>query len=409
MVSSRAAAIAAHPPTIAVAHLRAEADPYHPGRNPGGYLNLGTEENRLVWDLLEPRLAAISVACPDDVRHGSPHGSPALRDAVADLLTGTWCTRVNPDHLAVVSGAGAALDIVTSVLCDPGDTVVLAAPHHSGLEMALTARSGAVPIRVPLSSSDGFRLDPAEVERAVTAGTRVRAIVLASPATPTGHVHSAATLREVLAIAERHDLDVVADELHAHSVFGAGEFVSVLDPRVRGDGRVHVVWGFAKDFALPGLEAAVLHTSDPATNAAVRALACLAPVSTTTQTLLTELLDDRAWVRGFMTVNQHRIAESYHHTTELLDAYGIPYTPANAGFSVWLDLRAWLPEDGEQGLAREILDHAHVNITPGAEFGCGEPGWFRLCHTTHPTQVAEGVRRLARLLHRLTPARAATG
>lgn len=394
MVSSRAAALAARPPAIAAAHLRAEADPYHPTHNPGGYLNLGIAENRLVWDLLAPRLSEAREACEEDVRYGPLHGGPALRDATADLLTSTWRTRVNADDLVVVSGASAALDVITSVVCEPGDAVVLAAPYYSALEVVLTARSGARIVPAPLSSSDGFRLDPAALERAVDPS--VRAIVLTSPDNPTGHVHDADTLRAVLAVAERHGLDVIADELYANSAFG-DEFVSVLDPRVRGTSRVrlHVIWGFAKDFGLSGLKVGVLHTTDPATLAAARALAYFAPVSTHTQGLLTELLDDREWVRRFRVTNRTRLAESYHHATTVLDEHGIPYVPASAGFSVWLDLRAWLPEGGEQQLAREILELAHVNLTPGTAFGCPEPGWFRLCHTTSPTLVREGVRRVA--------------
>jgi 1-aminocyclopropane-1-carboxylate synthase 1/2/6 len=401
MISSRAAALVAHPPTIAAAHLRAEADPYHPRHNPRGYLNLGIAENRLVWDLLAPRLNDAREICPEDVRYGPLHGTAALRDASADLLTGWWRTRVDPDHLVVVSGATAALDIIVSVLCDPGDAVVLAAPYYSALEVVLTARSGARLVPAPLSSSDGFRLDAAELERAILrAGNTVRAIVLTSPCNPTGHVHSAATLREVLAVARRHDLDVIADEIYANSAFGADEFVSVLDPRVRGDNpvRVHAIWGFAKDFGLSGLKVGVLHTENTTALAAARALAYFAPVSTATQAMLTDLLDDRGWVREFLAASRKRLAESYHHTASLLDAHGIPYLPASAGFSVWLDLRRWLPArgaPGERWLARDLLDRAHVNITPGTAFGCPEPGWFRLCHTSSPELVEEGVRRIA--------------
>lgn len=394
MVSSRATTLTARFPAIAAAHLRAESDPYHPTRNPGGYLNLGIAENRLVWDLLAPRLAGMREACQEDVRYGPLHGTRALRDATADLLTSTRRAEVDADDLVVVSGASAALDIITSVVCDPGDAVVLAAPYYSALEVVLTARSGARIIPAPLSSSDGFRLDPAALERAVDPS--VRAIVLTSPDNPTGHVHPADTLREVLAVAERHGLDLIVDELYANSAFG-GEFVSVLDPRVRGTSRarLHVIWGFAKDFGLSGLKVGVLHTADPATLAAAKALAYFAPVSTHTQALLTRLLDDRGWVRGFLTEHRARLAESYHQVTTLLDVYGIPYVPADAGFSVWLDLRAWLPGGGERRLANEILEQAHVNLTPGAAFGCPEPGWFRLCHTTSPTLVRAGVRRLA--------------
>ena len=85
-VSASAARLAANTPSIAAAHFRTEADPYHPAHNPGGYLNLGTAENRLVWDLLAPRLTAGRPLVASDVHYAPLHGRYELRRALASLL-----------------------------------------------------------------------------------------------------------------------------------------------------------------------------------------------------------------------------------------------------------------------------------------------------------------------------------
>ncbi len=90
MVSQRAARLAAHSPAIATAHFRAQADPYHPKRNPGGCLNLGTAENGLVWDLLEPRLAAPRPVHAQDTHYAPSQGSAALRATIAAFLARCW-------------------------------------------------------------------------------------------------------------------------------------------------------------------------------------------------------------------------------------------------------------------------------------------------------------------------------
>src|SRR5205085_9414130 len=118
-----------------------------------------------------------------------------------------------------------------------------------------------------------------------------------------------------------------------------------------------------------------------------RALAYFAPTSTDTQFLLRELLADADWVRNFLVQSRGRLGASYARTAELLAGEGIRHIPAAAGFSIWIDLSAWLPDPtvaGEQVLWERIFHAARVNILPGSAFACPEPGWFRLCHATDP-------------------------
>jgi aspartate/methionine/tyrosine aminotransferase len=411
MVSRAAARLAADTPAIATAHFRAEADPYHPVTNPQGYVNLGTAENRLMWDLLAPRLTTPRNLAATDVHYGQLHGMADLRAAIAALLGQTWRTPVDGEHLVVVSGATAALDIAATVLCDLGEAIVVPAPYYSALDVDLVGRSGARLIPVPMAAAGGFPLDPAELDRALGGLRRdnvaVRAIAVTSPSNPQGHLHRAATLSELLRVAWVHDVDVIADEIYAHSVFGPGRFVSVRDPDVLArvpevdPDRVHVVWGFAKDFALSGLKVGVLHTSGAQTLAAARALAYFSPTSTDTQVLLRDLLTDTAWVRHFLAQGKIRLAASYRHATDLLNRHGIGYIPAAAAFSLWVDLRDHLAEASfaaEHGLWQRIFGTAKLNILPGKFFSSPEPGWFRLCYAIDPKVVRDGVARLGAVL-----------
>ena len=403
MVSRAALRLAGGTPAIAAAHFRAEADPYHPSDNPNGWVNLGTAENRLVWDLLAPKLTGPRGTAAADVQYGPLHGRPELRAEVAGLLGAAWHTEVDPDDLVVVSGATAALDVLATALCDPGEAIAVPAPYYAAFDTDLVGRSGARLVPVPMPAETGFALDPALLDAALREQPGVRAIALTSPANPVGQVHSPEVLRAVLAVAVAHDVAVIADEIYTHSVFGPEPFTSTADPRVVGPhrDRVHVVWGFAKDFGLPGLKVGVLHTRHPQVRAAARELAYFAPVSTDTQALLTTLLADTAWVKEFLAESRHRLAESYRNTADLLARHGIGHVPAAGGFSVWLDLRARLTTPdaaGEHALWQRIVDGTRVNVLPGGPFGCGQPGWFRLCHATDPEHVATGVRRLAELI-----------
>jgi 1-aminocyclopropane-1-carboxylate synthase 1/2/6 len=410
MVSGAAARLAAGSPAIAAAHFRAEADPYHPSANPSGHVNLGTAENRLVFDLLAARLTAGRPRTAGEVHYAPLHGTRALRAAVAGLLAGTWHRPVSAEDLVVVSGATAALDIAASVLCDPGEAIAVPAPYYSALDTDLAGRSGAVLVPVPMPGPGGSALDAAELDRALgrlrRAGTVVRAVAVTSPANPQGQVYGAPVLRDLLRVAAENDIDVIADEIYAHSVFGPRPFASVRDPAVLGavpaadPDRVHVVWGFAKDFGLSGLKVGVLHTTGAATRAAARALAYFAPASTDTQALLADLLADRHWLAAFQAAATARLAASARATGDLLDRLGIGYLPPQGGFSFWLDLRPWLaaPDFAAEHALWQRIGAARLNILPGAVFGAGEPGWFRLCHAVDRTLVREGIARLAAVL-----------
>lgn len=406
-VSRQAGRLVARSPVIADAHFLAEADPYHPGRNPDGYINLGTAENRLAWDLLASRLHAPRRVTAEDTRYAPLHGTAALREAIAAFLSRCWHADVDPEHLVVLSGATAALDVIASALCDPGQAIIVPAPYYAAFETDLCGRSGACLIPVPSASSGGFRLDPAAVGRALDHARRdgrvVRAVAITSPGNPVGHVYAPDTLRELAEVARHHGVDLISDEVYAHSVFGPDRFVGIRHPLVQAahSSQTHVIWGFAKDFALPGLKAGVLHAGNPEISAAARALAYFAPLSADTQLLLHALLTDPVWADGFIAENRRRLRMSHVSASRRLAEQGIPHIAVGAGFSLWIDLGGWLPTrtfPAEEALWRRILRDARVNILPGKAFGCAEPGWFRLCHATDSTLVQEGIARIGRLL-----------
>jgi 1-aminocyclopropane-1-carboxylate synthase 1/2/6 len=407
MVSKQASRLSAAAPAIAVAHFRAEADPYHPTGNPGGYINLGTAENRLVWDLLAPKLTGARPLTARDTRYAPLYGSARLRGELASFLGRTMGVPIDSENIVVVAGATAALDIIATTLCDPGEAIVVPAPYYGAFDVDLAGRSECRLIPAPLSASDSFWLTGTALDRTLDQarndGVVVRAVALTSPSNPVGQVFPEQSLREVLQVAAAHDVDVISDEIYANSVFGPQRFTSMatLAQSALPAERVHLIWGFAKDFGLPGFKAGLLHTTNPDVRGAARELAYFAPLSTDTQAVLADLLADPDWVDAFLAESRRRLGASYAAATAVLDSFSITYAPAQAGFSIWVDLSPWLAEstfDAEWRLWRRMYDSIRVSILPGAAFSCPEPGWFRLCHTTDAGLVQEALTRVGRLL-----------
>ena len=103
---------------------------------------------------------------------------------------------VDPERVLVTSGTSPAMLLVFSLLVEPGDEVVLGTPHYPCYPNFVRV-CGGTPVLVPSAAEDGYRLDAGAVRRAL--GPRTRAIVVSSPANPTGAIQS----RETLADARR--------------------------------------------------------------------------------------------------------------------------------------------------------------------------------------------------------------
>jgi aspartate/methionine/tyrosine aminotransferase len=373
------------------------ADPWSP-ENPDGYIDLGTAENRLVFDLLEPKLTAPRRVTAEDTQYQDLAGSPTLRLELARFLTSLQGAEVDPGDLVVLAGVAPALEILAYALCDPGDGIVVPAPYFAGVDFAFSARAGAevIPAWPGVGLAEG-------IEQAILeAPAPVRAVALLSPSNPLGQTYDESTLRAVGEVVAAHDLHLIADEVYAGSVYGPSAFVSTarLVPSVLPAERLHVVWGFAKDFGLSGFKVGVLHTRNPEVRTIAERFGRLATPSSDTQAVLRDLLADTAWTEAFLTESRTRLATAYRRTAEALDAAGIPYLPATAGLFVYLDLRGFLPEptfEAERALADRIFTEANLHLSPGAAFHTPTPGHYRLCFATNPTAVSTAIARLAHL------------
>jgi aspartate/methionine/tyrosine aminotransferase len=130
--------------------------------------------------------------------------------------------------------------------------------------------------------------------------------------------------------------------------------------------------------------------------------------------MLAALLADPAGTAAFLAENRRRLGASATAAADQLTRHGIAHRAAEAGCSLWIDLRDRLPEPGfagERRLWRDVLDRLRVNILPGEAFHSPEPGWFRLCHPLDQALVAEANCRLGTLpvLAGAAPAAAAVG
>lgn len=380
---------------------------------PDGYLGLCVAENALVWDLIGPRVQAPREVPRERFAYDDMRGSRAFREALAGLFSERLAHRtVDPEHLAVLAGAGSILETVFYALGDPGDGVLVPTPSYAGFWMDLEVRDALRIVPVHGTSDNDFRVGPADYEAALVQSERpIRALLLTNPDNPRGTVMPRSELEAILLWAKSHGLHVIMDEVYAFSVFGETRFESVLALLSSLGPTVHLVWAFSKDFAASGLRCGVLVTENEELMRAVDALAYWSCVSGDTQYLLTELLNDRAWLDHYLTEMPKRLGASCEAVARRLDAMGIPRVPAEAGFFLLADFRAHLGTNTEKrdadgdALWRRVLEEANVNFTPGGACRIAEPGFMRICHAAvTPDEAMVAMDRLDRVLKR-TPSR----
>lgn len=397
-------------PEYIAAHFERAESAWDAGTNPDGYVAMCVAENKLVWDLLEPRFTDCRELEPYSIGYNAMTGALPFREVLADFMGRTFLGReVRAENLAVFNGAGSVLELLFYALCDPGDGVLVPTPSYTGFWADLETRDEVKIIPVHCSSEDGFALTRGHLDEALANADRpVKALLYTNPNNPLGCVYSAEEVEEVLSWAEENEIHVVLDEIYALSVFGDVEFTSGAQLRPDMGEWLHIVWAFSKDFGLSGLRSGVLFSENERVLQAVDALAMWASTSGDTQSLLRQLLKDEAWVDHYLAENKKRLGSAYRQVTEVLDSYGISYIPADAGFFFLVDVRPLMDEitwEAEDRLWRHLLDELNINLTPGDACHNGEPGFMRLVFTSVPTEAAvEGVHRLGRYARSLASA-----
>jgi aspartate/methionine/tyrosine aminotransferase len=368
------------------------------------YIGLCVAENKLVGDLLLPKMLESRDVPERVLGYDNWTGSRDFRHQLSRFMGRTFLGRpVDPDHVMVTAGAGAALELLLYTIADPGDGVLVPTPSYGGFWADLETRDELSIVPVHCVSSDGFALTEERLDAALAAAGRpVKALLFTTPNNPIGTVSSAAEVDRVLAWAKQKSIHVVFDEIYALSVFGPTRFVSAASRSASLGDNVHVVWAFSKDFAASGLRCGVLISENSEVIRALETLAYWSCCSGDTQFMLGEMISDDAWVDAYVDEMQSRLRDAYRRTTDALDEAGIRYQPAEAGFFVLCDMRPFLTAvtwEEEDRLWRHILEEANVNLTPGAACRVGEPGFMRLCFAAEPTDVVvQGIRRLAKLL-----------
>jgi len=318
-------------------------------------------------------------------RYAHTLGILPLREAIAEHYHTRYGVTVSPEQILVTAGTSPAMLLLFSALLERGDQVILSDPHYACYPK-FVKYAEAEPVYVAVDEDDDFQL---RVDRVVARLTpRTRAILVNSPANPTGAVLG----RERLAALAACEPWVVSDEIY-HGLTYEGAEHSILE----FTDRAFVLNGFSKAFAMtgwrigyliaprefmPALQAMhgnfFISTNEFVQWAALAALREAGPDAARFR----RVFDER---RRAMVAGLRRIG---------LGVGGVP----TGAFYVLANARRYTADS--LAFAFEVLEHAHVGVCPGVDFGRNAEGYLRFSYAAALDRIEEGLERVGRLLAR---------
>ena len=310
-------------------------------------------------------------------------GDIRLRQAISDYHKTTYNTTIDPGQILVTSGTSPAMLLLFSVLLNPGDEIIISDPHYACYANFIRYVQG-VPVTVKVLESEGFVYTPEAIKEKITAKTR--AIFINSPSNPTGNVIPKKRMQQIVDIAQANNLYVISDEIY-HGLVYEGKEHSIYE----FTDKAFVLNGFSKLFAMTGLRLGYLIAPPEF----VRALQILqqnfficanSVVQLAGAAALKEARKETLLMKE--TYNKRRI-----YVLERLKQMGLGVTVEPTG-AFYVFANAKHISNDSYALAFDILEKAHVGVTPGIDFGANGEGYLRFSYANSMENLTIGLDRM---------------
>jgi len=327
----------------------------------------------------------------DAVSTGKTHythslGIHTLRSRIASLYKKECNVDFSPENVVVTSGSSPAILMALRALCDVGDEVLVFNPGYA-CYANFVRTVNAVPVNIDLNPQDGFRIDIEEVKKKIT--PRTKAIFINSPSNPFGSLIEPEVMRQIAELG----ITVISDEIY-HGLVYEGKAHSILEYT----DNAFVLNGFSKRFAMTGLRLGYLI----APTKYMRTLQIL-------QQNLFICAPSDAQMGGIAAIEHadadvRRMCAIYDERrkfiVEGLKRLGFKFWSEPVGaFYVFADARMYAADTYK--FAFDILENAHIGVTPGVDFGSQGQGFLRFSYANSLENIREGLARLENYLKTL--------
>jgi len=321
-------------------------------------------------------------------------GMLELREAISQHYFKTYRVSVDPDQIVISSGTSPAMFVMFSSLLEKGDQVIISDPHYACYPNFIKFVQGE-PVLVPVFQEDGFQYKPKDIKQKITRKTK--GIFINSPSNPTGNLLSEERMAAIADLASGTNSPyIISDEIY-HGLVYEGKEHSILEFTQKA----FVFNGFSKLYAMTGLRLGYMiapkHFIRPIQKIQQNFfISANAMVQVAGIAALTKAEKDILEMKRIY--NQRR-----QYMIQRLKSMGLGITVEPTGaFYVFANAKH-ISEDSYK-LAFDILDRAHVGVTPGIDFGKNGEGYLRFSYATSMENIAEGMDRLENYLKNIPDA-----
>ncbi|HEX9844605.1 MAG TPA: pyridoxal phosphate-dependent aminotransferase [bacterium] len=327
--------------------------------------------------------AAIEALQRGATRYTHSLGIPELRETICAYHNAKYGLALEPEQVLVSAGTSVLMFLAMLLLLEPGDEVILPDPTYACYSNFVRLARG-VPVPVPIREAEGFQLDPAAVKARIT--PRTRALLICSPANPTGVVMRPEVLAELGALG----IPVVSDEIY-HGLSYGGRDRSMME----FSEQALVLNGYSKFFAMTGWRLGYLLYPRELMPVVMRLHqnVMISPPDFPQYAAIAAMKHAVPICEGYVREYDRRRL----YVIERLAKMGLPlhYEPAGA-FYVFANAGHIEPDSLK--LSMQILNEAGVALTPGFDFGAGGEGYLRFSYANSLENLREALDRLEAFL-----------
>ncbi|MCF0247292.1 MAG: aminotransferase class I/II-fold pyridoxal phosphate-dependent enzyme, partial [Synergistes sp.] len=323
----------------------------------------------------------------------SNSGLAELRSEISSFMKRKYGLEYDPkDEIIVTIGGSEAIDIALRALLNPGDEVVYPEPCFVSYAPCISLADGtAVPIE--LSAKTEFRLQPEELEAAITPHTK--ALLISYPNNPTGAIMEREDLEKLVPIIIKHDLLVISDEIYSELSFNKRHVSIASLPGMRE--RTIVINGFSKTYAMTGWRLG--YACGP--KDIIEYMLKIHQFAIMSAPTMSQYAAISALKNGDRDIEE--MSEAYNRRRRfLLDAFrkmGLPCFEPYGAFYVFPDISEF--GMGSEEFSEKLLQAEKVAVVPGSAFGrCGDKH-VRISYAYSIETLKEAMARLERFIGKL--------
>ncbi|SDZ49116.1 aminotransferase [Evansella caseinilytica] len=359
-------------------------------------ISLGVGEPDFVtpWAVREASIASLEKGMTSYTANA---GLLELRVAIADYLERKFRTRYSPENEVVVTvGASEGIDLALRATIDPGDEVLIVEPCFVSYA-PLVSLIGGIPVSVPTSLDNDFKVMPKAIESRIT--ERTKGILLSFPNNPTGAVMGEEELGKIADVVVKHNLLVYSDEIYAELSYDAPHVSVASLPRMWE--RTILISGFSKSFAMTGWRIGYVTAPEPYAKAMLKIHQYLMMcASTMAQYAALEAVTNCEEEMNEMIISYRQRRNFF---VKSLRETGMECHLPGGAFYAFPSIKA-TGLTSEQ-FAERLLIEEQVAVVPGTVFGEGGEGHIRCSYATSMDQLEEAIERIGRFIQQVAKER----